>query len=72
MGFTRAQSCCVAFPFIVDLFKPRQVAQPRVVILVELRLSDVFVFHANKLARRVSRAMLLLASLQIGGFVTRA
>ncbi len=72
MGLTGAQSCRVAFPFIVDLFKPRKVAQPCVVILVELSLSDVFFFHAHKLARRFSRAMLLPASLQIGRFVTRA
>jgi hypothetical protein len=46
MGFAGSQSCGVALPLIVHLFKPRQVAQPRVVILVELSLSDVFFFHA--------------------------
>jgi hypothetical protein len=57
-------------PLIVHLLKPRQVAQPRVVILVELRLSDVFFFHAHKLARWFAGAMLLSAFVTIGDFVT--
>jgi hypothetical protein len=72
MGFARSQSRSVPLPLIVHFFKPRQVAQPRVVILVELSLSDVFFFHARKFAQRTPRAMLLSPSLQFAVFVTRA
>ena len=64
MGLTRVQSCSLAFPLVVHLLEPRQVAKPSVVIFVELGVSDVFFFHTHKLAPRLSRAMLLFPSLQ--------
>jgi hypothetical protein len=72
MGFASVQGCSLALPLVVHLFEPRQVAQPSVVIFVELRVSDVFFFHPRKLAPRLSRAMLLPPSLQSAICVTSA
>ena len=72
MGFASVQGCSLALPFVVHLFKRRQVAQASVMIFVELRVSDVFFFHPHKLAPRLSRVMLSPPSLQSAICVTSA